>query len=519
MANKRYGWAATRLAAVLLAACLTLTGCVGVPVREETPVVLPTAEAPYVAPIGDAALEYAAEATLYLPRIGSARLVSVTETVSFSAARPDAESIVRALLTYPGNGAAGPLGGEVRLSLYGANPVEVSGDVATVNLAASALQLDRMSLYLCGQAITNTLTELARIRYVNILVMDKQIGLDLGSTLPMGALTRSLGGDVGAAYEQAVNQRVQADEDASQKRLTSTAALYFPLTAINGVTAEARNVVFTSQAAGDIALRLIQELAEGPATAAGSHPLPLLADMLLTPPEVYEPQGGGGKVVALRFSTALYDMLATLGVPRASLYASLAYTLCTFLPNVTGITVNVGEESVEHVMLGATDGILFDGALMRRAHFAPLLTDVCTLYLADAQRKRLVEVQRPVPYYQRTSPRALLLQLCRGPAPEDGDAQTLPVIPSGALTDADILGLSLVDDALVVNFSDRFAKAGAGLGTQEDRLLAYALANTLLCSERAVRLYVYVGGKPAADFTGEIYWAGPFYHNLGLAKP
>lgn len=519
MSTKRRVWAAVRLAAVLTTACLTLAACSGVPVRDQTPVALPTAGAPYVAPIGDAALEYAAQATLYLPRIGSASLVSVTETVGFSAARPAAESVVRALLAYSGNGVAGALGGEVRLSLYGANPVEVSGDVATVNLAASALQLDRASLYLCGQAIANTLTELPGIRYVNILVMDKQIGLDLGNTLPMGALTRSLGGDMGAAYEQAAAQRVQADEDPAQKRLTVTAALYFPLTAINGVAAEARNVSFTSQAAGDMALRLIRELAEGPEVASGSCALPLLADLLLEPPTLYEPQGGGGKAVALRFDSALYDMLSTLGVPRASAYASLAYTLCTFLPNVTGITVTVGEEGVEHVMLGATEGILFDGTLMRRAHFAPLLTDVCTLYLADAQNTRLTTVHRPVPYYQRTSPRALLLQLFRGPAPEDSAQGTMPVVPAALLTDADILGLSLVGDTLVVNLSDRFRQAGAGISAQQDRLLAYSLTNTLLCDGRATRLYLFVSCKPAEDFTGEIYWAGPFYRNLGLAQP
>lgn len=505
-----------KLGAALLAALL-LTACSGVPVRKEGTVSLPTAEVSYVAPIGDATLEYMREATLYLPRFGGTRLVAFADTVTFSAARLDAESIIRALLAHPGNGVAAPLGGEVKLSLFGANPVEVSGDVATVNLSASALQLDRAALYLCGQAFADTLTELGGIRYVNLLVMDKQIGLDLGSTLPSGAQTRSLGGDVGALYEQALAQRVQADEDPADKRLNQTVALYFPLAKVNGVMSEARNIGFTSQQPQAVVTRLLQELAEGPSTVPDSPALPLLPDLLASPPEIGEPEGGAGKLVTLRFDAALYDMLATMGVPRASCFASLTYTLCTYLPNMTGITVYVGDERVDHVMLGATEGILFENGIQRRAHYAPYLMDDAALYLTDAGGERLVAVQRPVPFYLRRNPRELLNMLWRGAGSEDRPAGAQPLLPAGVLTDADILGLSLVDGTLVVNLSDGFRTAGAGLSVQKERLLAYGLVNTLLCGNRASRVCFFVGGKPFEGFTGDIDWHGLFYENRGLA--
>ncbi len=505
-----------KLSAVLLASLL-LTACSGVPVREQTAVSLPTAEVPYVAPIGDATLEYAGAATLYLPRFGGTRLVSFTDTITFSAARLDAESIIRALLVHLGNGVAAPLGGDVKLSLFGANPVEVSGDVATVNLSASALQLDRATLYLCGQAFANTLTELKGIRYVNLLVMDKQIGLDLGSTLPAGAQTRSLGGDVGALYEQALAQRVQADEDPAEKRLTETVALYFPLAKLNGVMSEARNISFASQQPQAMVVRLLQELSEGPSTVPDSPALPLLPDLLASPPEIGEPEGGAGKLVTLRFDAALYDMLATMGVPRASCFASLTYTLCTFLPNMTGITVYVGDERVEHVMLGATDGILFENGIQRRAHYAHYLMDDAALYLADAGGERLLAVQRPTPFYLCRNPRELLNMLWRGAASEDRPAGAQSLLAAGVLTDADILGLSLVDGTLVVNLSEGFRAAGTGLGAQGERQLAYGLVNTLLCGDRASRVCFFVGGKPFEGFTGDIDWQGLFYENRGLA--
>ena len=103
-------------------------------------------------------------------------LTTVESEVSFSPTRSDAESLARALLAHAGDGNASPVGGSVRLSLYGVNPVEVSRNVATVNLAANALQLSRDALYLACQAIANTLTTLPEIEWVNFLVVDRPVG-------------------------------------------------------------------------------------------------------------------------------------------------------------------------------------------------------------------------------------------------------------------------------------------------------------------------------------------------------
>lgn len=498
---------------------LTLTACGngGVPIREETQITLPTANVEYIAPIGDAALEYTDEATLYLPRYDGSRLISMTDSVACSAARLDEESVVRALLQNPGNGVASPMGGDVKLTLYGANPVEVSGDVATVNLSASALQLDRKELYLCGQAIANTLTELGSIRYVNILVMDKQIGLDLGSTLPTGALTRSVASDIGAVYEQALSQRVEPDENPKDKRLTTTATLFFPLSAVNGIMPEARNISFSSQDPADVIRRILEELSEGTVAVDGSPTLPLLAGLLTMQPQVTEPGDGSGKLITLRFDSSMDDMLKTKGVSRASCMAAICYTLCTFLPNVTGITAYIGDERIDHVMLGATDGILFDNGVQRRANYAQLLMDECTLFFANAGKTALTEVRRPIPYYQRTNPRALLLELFKGPGASDSAQNTNPIMPAMLLTDADILGLSINDKTLLVNLSSNFDKAGEGITPQQDRILAYSLVNTLLCTNRATRVCFFVSGKTPENITGEISWSGYFYMNRGYS--
>ena len=175
---------------------------------------------------------------------------------------------------------------------------------------------------------------------------------------------------------------------------------------------------------------------------AGSPTLPLLSGLLIETPRVEEPDNGDGKMISLHFDASLDDMLRTMGVSRASCLGAIAYSLSTFIPNVTGIETYIGAERVEHVMLGATSGIMFENGIQRRANYASLLMDECSLYFANSDNTALVRVQRPIPYYLRTNPRALLLELFQGPNAEDSVTKTNPVLPAGLLTDADILGIS-----------------------------------------------------------------------------
>lgn len=508
------------MVAIMCALALLATGCSGngVPLREVAEVTLPPANNPNVAPIGDAALEYTALATLYLPRLDGTHLLAITDTVPLSVARPNAESIVRALLSATGNGAAQSIAGDVKLSLYGSNPVEISGNVATVNLAASALQLDHKALYISAQAIANTLTEVEPIRYVNVLVMDKQIGLDIASTLPGGTLTRNAAGDIGAVFDQVLSQRVEAGQNPDERKMATIATLYFPIASVNGVMAEAQNMSFPGQSTETVVLYLLQKLSEGPTTLAGALPLPVLEPLLTEPPALVEPSDGGERVIELHFQRELWTALEGAQVSRVNFMASLCNTLCTFMPNVTGVTLFVGEERIDHVMYGATNGLLFDDGIQRRANFAPFLLDTCTLYFPNSDATSLVAVHRPVPYYQRTNPRALLLALFAGPSPADDKLQTQALLPSGSMTDADILGISLSEEALLVNFSQKFQQAGQTLTSAQDRLLAYGLTNTLLCGDRTRKISFFVAGKPFDGFGGEMDWTGFFYPNPGMAS-
>lgn len=504
----------------VLCAALCLSSCVnsGIPVQEERNFTLPDAQASFAAPIGDASLEYKEPVVFYLPRHDGTRLISATETISMSEGRLTAESVVRTLLDQTGSSVASPLGGDVKLTLYGANPVEVSGNVATVNLSASALQMDRQTLFLVGHAITNTLTEMETIQYVNTLVMDKKLALDLGATVPVGAMTRSMGEDIGALYEQQLGRRVLAAENAADKRMTETVTLYFPLSAVNGVMAEARNIAFASMELSDMVITLLEQLSVGAAVVKGSPALPMLAESLTQAPMLSQPASIGGTLITLKFGDGFDGMLLSAGVSRASMLAAICYTLTTFIPNVAGVEVYVDNERVDHVMLGSISGILFDDGVERRADYAALLMDNCTLYFADAAGQKLYAVKRPVPFYQTSSPRALLGELFKGPSAADSVQGVQGMIPAGMLKDSDIIGISLDGNTLLVNFSNAFLEVGKGMTAGQDRLLAYSLANTLLHAVHARRVAFFAGGNPIEGFTDEIYWKGWFLENSGIVE-
>lgn len=501
-----------RLIPLLFCLPFLLSSCssTNLPITDSTPsVTLPPAEVHYAAPIGDAALEYADTATLYVPSHDGISLTKIETDISFSLVRPEAETIVRALIAYTGNKQAPALGGDVRLSLYGANPVEVSRDVATVNLSASALQLDREKLYMVCQAIANTLTELDQINYVNVLVVDKPVGLDIANTLPMGALQHQSAQDLGAVYEQLLARR--ATTVSATSPLSCNVSLYFPLKDSDGLVCEVRPVTFEKQELSSMVTTMLRELASGPSDLAiGSPQLPLLADLLTSTPQLAENTKSGGQMITLDFAHNLDDMLDAYGITRRQCTASLCYTLSTFFPNVSGITLSINGSPVDSLMLTEDELASGEEHVFLRSDFSELIYDYCTLHFVDEETQKLVSSRRPIAYYQRTNPRILLCELAKGPLPSDSEPKLLPVMATDAITDTTILGFALSDSTLLVNFAPAFEELGNGIVPQKERLLAYALVNTLCVNQRVRSVCFFQAGSQFDGFAGDIYWRGIF---------
>lgn len=513
------------LAFVLIAACFAISGCQpSVPVISgesgTVPATLPPPPLVYEPPIGDAGLEYTTKATLFLPRADGVRLIAQQVQVTLPMGRHGAEAVLKVLLSHPGNALVSPLSKSVKLQLAGDNPVEVSRDVATVNLGASAHSLEPKEFYTVCQAIANTLTEFSDIRYVNVLVAGAQVGMDVSATLPMGTLQRRTGENLDTLWEQAVAQRVLLSEEASTRRLSTTATLYFPARMGTGILPEVRNISFEGQTPGQLAKGLLQELSRGAEYLGNVPALPDLNKFLLEDPAVSEPSGMNGRKVTLRFSQDLNEALAeSEGLTRSICLASLTYTLTTFLPNVVAVEVYIGDVLIPDIKPSSVytqQAITFKDGLEHRSDFGMFLLDYCRLYFA-ADNGKLTAVNRPVPYYEAKNPRYLILQLNEGPKLYDTETGLKGVIPPG-LKDADLLGLRLEEDTLLTHFSDTIRTAASALSGNEERLMIYAIVNTLCESPVVSRVRFYVAGTQPETLAGEIYLPGEFLPSPGLVN-
>jgi len=506
-----------RLLLAALCLCL-LTGCQsGVPVSTGAVMDLPQALSLYEAPFGDAAMEYEAAATLFLPRKDGARLIAQQEKMTFPSARHGAETVVRALIRHPGNEWVDSLGKGVELTLTGNNPVEISRDVCTVNLGPSCRQLDAQDFYTLCQAIANTLTEFPDIQYVNVLAAGSQVSLDVYGTLPVGTLIRRTNEDLDAIWNQAAVSMLKAGEDASAQRLTLPMTLYFPTQGGVGILPEVRTITFNGQTPERMALGLLEAIGQGAQYISDAPAMPPLKDLLVEDPKVENLIDGGGRVATLRFESRLNEQIIACGLTRSAMLAGITYTLTTCLPELTAVKVYIGSELITSVapisQYTEQTSIPFAEGIQRRGDYSSLLLGYAKLYFVNNGRLR--QVDRPVPCYEIRNPRYLLGQLMLGSQTYDSVGWLGKVLPEN-LSDADIMGFAVQGDTLLCHLSDNFWQACREMSEEEERLMAYAMVNTLCAPDYIKRVRFFFGGEQKDGWSGSVYWRGEFMQNSGI---
>lgn len=483
----------------LLLALMLLTSCAPAPVQEAAPAPLPTLQpSADAAPIGDTGLSYEAVAALCLPSADGQELLTIYETLTFSYSLHPAETVVRALLAHQGNSLVRPAA-SLPLVPAGSDPVEVSCGVATVNLSAAALDIPREELHTACRAITATLCELPDIDYVNVLVAGRAVAMDESGWLPLGSLTAQPGQELPILWEQLLARRVPEGSLATAVPLTSAVTLYFPLADGSGVVPETRRIAFNGQHPQQLALGLISALSAGPESLLAAADLPDLTLLTAAVPEVTELPDGALRVT-LSFSGDLRSWLTAAGADPACSFAAIVMTLTTCIPRLSEVCILTGERAVTSVVCDLHGSRLFPGGLHTRADYSGYLMAQTGVFRAEGGV--LKRDTASLPYRSVRSPRALLLAM-----------DCLP----GPLSDADVLGLAVHGDTLLVNLSARYADV-LKENAESQRLLAYAMVNTLCEGLGVRRVRFHFGGETREELGSALLWSGDFLYNPGLIR-
>ena len=501
-----------RLAALLLLCPLILTACAP---REAS--VLPAATLPpvsedIVAPVGDAALSHTRTVALYLPSRDGQRLVCEYETLTLNRGRHPAEAVARALMEHPGSDAAAPLGRSVTLRLSASDPIELSGGVCTVNLTPSALQLDHDDLYAACLCLTATLCELKDIRSVNVLVAGQAVGLDVADRLPLGSLAPHIGAELPILWSQMAARRAPVGSDPADAPLTAAATLYYPLQDHSGLIPEVRTLSFPGQLPAQLIEALLTALS-APSRQGDAVALPRLTELLSAPP-VLTDLDTGGRMATLRFQPALEEALQAADIDLFGFAASVTCTLTTFIPSLASVQLAIGEQPLTSIQSQAMGNQLFPGGVTRRADFASAIQAQATIYLP--QGDRLAAVTRRLPDDDAYHPRTLLGALLAGPTADEQAAGLSPLLPGG-LSDADILGIAVDGDTLLVNFSARAAER-IRESDLDQHLMCRGLVGALCELMGTPRVRFFFGGDAVEGLNGPVFWGGEFLYNPSLTN-
>lgn len=495
-----------------LACALSLSGCSNERSNTTAAATLPPAEAKFTAPTGDDSLLHTATVPLYLPSADGQRLLTQYISLPLSHSRHNAEAIVRALLNQASTPETQDLGNGVSLGLFGSRPIEVSSGICTVNLAATALQLSQQELYNVCAAITATLCEMDEVQYVNFLVADQAVSMDITGSLPLGSQTARPGEELTVLWEQVEARRAPLGENPANTPVTAVATLYFPLAGGSGIACETRTLTFPGQAAAQLAEGLITALSGGAQYLSGASPMPDVSALMSAPPQTTE-LDDGGRMLSLYFHAGLENSLRQAGVDMPSFISALAHTLSGFIPSVSSMRMFIGDTPLTSLYSAAHGNLIFQGGLMLRQQFAPYLMDQVTLCFSAGSK--LKEIRRALPYQQSHSLRALLGELMKGPSRQELDAGYEPVLPEG-LTDGDILGLSLEGDTLLINLSGRCAEMIRTQAASWEQIVCYSMVNTLGQAAGAARVRFFFDGQMLEELGGTLYWAGEFLVNPSL---
>ena len=381
--------------------------------------------------------------------------------------------------------------------------VEYACGSVTVNLSLDAYGVsDEQELLMLIAAISNTLLSMQEVRSVNVLINGRSEGL---ASLPLGVQTELFSG-VTPAYAK-LNTEREFFLESDTGTIARSAVLYFPAETGDWLMPEIREITFDSS---DYASLLIRALRAGPIENHGAvSAIPESADLLIDNP-VTEVNSAGERVLHLDFAPALRNYLAFSGLEEWKLIGSITLTLCSFVPEIDAVQIDIGGEAVTECRIGQRL-LTFPDGLIRRSDFEARIGSTVELCLPNAEGA-LDVVERAVSMACAQSPLSVLHALFDS-ALVSGD--NAAVFPTGVYYD-DILGVSVESGVASVNLSANFYRQAQALDATAERGVIYAIVNTLCRLENIDGVRFYIEGISAETLSGSIYLRGVLLPNPGL---
>lgn len=491
-----------------LAVLFGLTGCSGKNGEEKAAVeTLPPAAVAWKAPDGDSVIRQNTEYTLWIPLRDEQKLSARAAALEKAGLKETAGMLIQKLLAEI-NG-SGAVRADRKLEMSRDMDVEISRGICTVNLASSALQLSYSDYYRLCLSISSTLCEMEEIQYVNVLTAGQSVPMDPAGRLPMGTLTGHQDENLSVMWEQMEAKRTPQGGDPNRTPLSAQATVYYPLPEGQGIACESRRISFEGQTTGALSSALVDAISETVLSRTAEDNVPDLWEYMVHEPVASEMEEGG-RLITLSFREDFPELAERWRTDIACIAAAVTMTLTTFVPGTAAVCIRIGDVPLTELSNRRFRMETILGGLLRRNAFGLFLTGSTEVYFE--KDGRLLPTEKAVDRDTADSPRIQLSALMQGPDSAEERQGLHSTLPENAKED-DLLGISAEEDTLLVNFSGRFRDLIEKHGPEKERLVCYAIVNTLCRNTGMKKVCFFFEGEQAETIAGEIYWAGVFFYN------
>ncbi len=499
----------TLLTLIIILLLVLITGCINTQDASTIlPDKLPVLESKWQdAPVGDSKSINNTSAILHYLSSDGQRLVSIVDTIEVTEGETLIEAVVEKQLSHPTEADVLPVAnGDIRLL-----SAELSQEIATVNLSIDAKSLDADRLHFLRYAITQTLTEMQDVKFVNVLINGQENGI---IQLPTGTLSHT-NNSILSIWTQVKSEEERFEQsDKEAWVLNRDVTLYFGVLGQPfNMLPELRNIRINGV---NYAGAIMRELFKGPTDMKDLQ-------RLLPPDQSYmqkEPEiildVDSNKLVAIYLQGDVNAYFTRNNISKQAAYGSIVQSICGFVPEVDGVVIYIDGDKITSIDDGDEFPLMrFDDGIMRRHDFESLISRFATIYLPSIDESALIALKRAVSQYDARTPRSVMRALIKGALPTETNViSTMPPQTS----DADIIGIRLEGNCALINLSGNFYRNVSAYTAISERNLVYAMVNTLtdLPGIRSVKFFIDSQSLDTLSSTINIY--GELLRNPGIIR-